>query len=245
MKQPRLTETKLTTASESQPAVRVMIVDDHELVRDGLRQLIGRQPYLEVCGEAENEHEARKRFRELRPELVVVDLTLRDRNGLDLIKWIVKQWPDTRVIVSTMHDERDYGERAMRAGASGYVNKHLPAPTILTAIDKVIKGELFFSEEMTSRLMHSAVSDSSTCSDSVTAGYSFVATLSNRELEIFTLIGRGYTTQEITSQLHISPNTVGTHRERLKNKLHLTSAADLSRQATLWVAENDYLREGK
>ncbi|QDV47345.1 Transcriptional regulatory protein DegU [Stieleria neptunia] len=234
----RITEAKPATASTTQRAVGVMIVDDHELLRDGLRQLISRQPYWKVCGEADSEHQARIRFRELQPDLVIVDLTLRESSGLDLIKWIVDQRPQTRVIVSTMHDERDYGERAMKAGASGYVNKHLPATTILEAIDRVLRGGLFFSEEMTSRLMHSAVSGADPRSDPGDPGRSIVGALSNRELQVFTLIGHGYTTHEIAKKLHISPNTVGTHRERLKGKLDLNSSADLNRQATLWVVQN-------
>jgi DNA-binding NarL/FixJ family response regulator len=213
-------------------ATRVMIVDDHELMRDGLRQLISRQANLEVCGEAASEREARGRFRELQPDLVVVDLTLQESSGLDLIKWIRQERPDTKVIVSTMHDERDFGDRALRAGAVGYVNKHLPARTILAAIARVLEGKLFFSDTLTERLMQRATSQTAAAGDSP------VATLSDRELEIFSLIGAGLTTDQIARRLHLSNNTIGTYRERLKTKLNLKSSPELSHFATLWVAEN-------
>lgn len=226
MPKPETKKTNLATPT------RVMIVDDHELMREGLRQLISRQANLEVCGEASNEREARSRFRELQPDLVVVDLTLKESSGLDLIKWTRQERPEAKVIVLTMHDERDYGERALRAGAGGYVNKQLPARTILAAIARVLEGKLFFSEGLTERLMHRTVSGSATGDDSP------VAALSDRELEIFSLIGAGLTTDQIAQRLHLSINTIGTYRERLKTKLNLKTSAELSHFATLWVAEN-------
>lgn len=221
-----------TPTSNAAQAIRVMIVDDHELLREGLRQLIIGQPRLEVCGEASNEREARSRFRVLRPDLVVVDLSLRESSGLDLIKWIRQERPATKVIVSTMHDERDYGERSLRAGAVGYVNKQSPARTILAAIAQVLEGKLFFSEVLTSRLLCRVASRSPTADGSP------VAALSDRELEVFSLIGAGLTTDLIAERLHLSPHTIGTYRERLKTKLNLKGSAELSHFATLWVAEN-------
>ena len=210
-----------------------MIVDDHELMRDGLRQLISRQANLEVCGEAANEREARNRFRELQPDLVVVDLTLQESSGLDLIKWIRQERPDTKVIVSTMHDERDYGERALRAGAVGYVNKQSPARTILAAIARVLEGKLFFSEALTERLMHRATSRTATADDSPVA-----ALVGPRTGDLQRSSAQGQTTDQIAQRLHLSPNTIGTYRERLKSKLNLTNATELNHIATLWVAEN-------
>lgn len=231
-----MVKAKAQTGDEVQAKVtrttRVMIVEDHELMRDGLRQLIRRQANLEVCGEASNEHQARSRFRELQPDLVVVDLTLQEGSGLELIKWIRQERPGTKVIVSTMHDERDYGERAMRAGAEGYVNKQSPARTILAAITRVLEGKLFFSEALTERLMQRATSPTAAVGDSP------VAALSDRELEIFSLIGAGLSTDQIAQRLHLSTNTIGTYRERLKTKLNLKSSPELSHFATLWVAEN-------
>ncbi|NND99996.1 MAG: response regulator transcription factor [Pirellulaceae bacterium] len=212
-----------------QQVTRVLIVDDHELLRDGLRQLIMRQPKLDVCGEAANESEARKCFRQLQPDLVIVDLALQESSGLDLIKWIVKTAPSTKVIVSSMYEERDYGERVMRAGAVGYVHKQQPARTILTGIAQVLDGKLFYSEAL-SRRMRMRATDAETPMDQ-----SVVSALSDRELEIFTLIGDGRSTEQIASRLNLSTNTIGTYRERLKSKLEIASAAELVRFATLWV----------
>lgn len=231
-----MAKTKAKTDDKAEPSVtkptKVMIVDDHELLRDGLRQLLSRQPNLDVCGEAASEREARKRFGELQPDLVIVDLTLTESSGLDLIKWIVGQQSDTKVIVSTMHNERDYGERVLRAGAVGYVNKQAPARTILSAIARVLEGKLFFSEALTERLLQRVISPSSTPDDSP------LAMLSDRELQIFTLIGQGQSTDQIAHRLHLSPNTIGTHRERLKKKLNLKSSAELSHFATLMAAQD-------
>lgn len=212
---------------------RVLIVDDHELLRDGLRQLIDRQPNLAACGEAATESEAHQRVRELQPDLVIVDLALHESSGLDLIKWIVKYCPRAKVIVSTMYDERDYGERVLRAGAVGFVNKQQPARTILTGIAHVLEGKLFFSDALTRRMMLRATPKSTNADESL------VAALSNRELEIFTLIGEGRTTDQIAARLHLSVNTIGTYRERLKTKLQINSSTELTRSATLWVASGD------
>jgi len=217
---------------DAKRATRVMIVDDHELLRDGLRQLIGRQPNLVVCGEASNEHEARSRVCELQPDLVVVDLALQEGSGLNLIKWIRHERPETKVIVSSMHEERDYGERALRAGAVGYVNKQLPARTILDAIARALEGKLFVTEWLAQRLMNVGISRTAADHDSP------VASLSNRELEIFGLIGAGLTINQIALRLHLSSNTIATHRERLKIKLNQPSSAELNHFATLWVAEH-------
>ena len=162
---------------------RVMIVDDHELIRDGLRQLIGRQPHLEIVAEAASEREAKIHFRELQPELVIIDLALENSNGLDLIKWIRHERPPTKMVVVTMYDERDYGERALRAGALGFVNKQSPARAILTAIASVLEGNLFFSETLSNRILRRTASNTPSADDSPLAG------LSDRELEIFNLIG--------------------------------------------------------
>jgi DNA-binding NarL/FixJ family response regulator len=235
-KQPRKNHSKkVRTENPAKPSLRkvtrVMIVDDHELLRDGLRQLIIRQPNLQVCGEASNEREARSLVRDLRPDLVIVDLMLQESSGLDLIKWIRQELPNTKVIVSSMLDERDYGERALRAGAVGYANKQAPARTILTAIARVLEGKLFFSEALAERLMHRATFQTDPADESP------VAALSNREVEILSLIGAGLSTDQIAQRLHLSPNTIGTYRERLKTKLDLKGSAELSHFATLWVAE--------
>ncbi|MCE9557035.1 MAG: response regulator transcription factor [Planctomycetes bacterium] len=211
---------------------RVLIVDDHELLRDGLRMLLGTDPKLEVCGDAMDETDARNLVRQLNPDLAVVDLTLRNGNGLDLVKWIKKNHPETRVIVLTMHDEKIYGERALRAGAEGFVNKDHASGTILTAIEQVRDGKLFFSEELTRRVMKRTRGSQNEVSPSATD------LLSDRELEVFRFIGQGKTSAQIAAELKLAASTVETYRERLKTKLNLTNSAELARHATVWVWEN-------
>jgi DNA-binding NarL/FixJ family response regulator len=215
------------------PPTRVLLVDDHELVRDGLRVLIGSSPGLEVCGEAADEAGARNLVRQLHPDVVVVDLMLRSGSGLDLIKWIKENRPEAKVIVSTMHEEKVYGERALYAGANGYVNKQDPARAILTAIRHVLDGGLFFSEGFTSRLLRRAAGHPGPSEAAP------LAALSDRELDVFRLIGQGLTSHEVARRLHVSRSTVDTYRERLKTKLELGSGAELTHLATRWVLENE------
>jgi DNA-binding NarL/FixJ family response regulator len=229
-----VTETKAKpsrhTDDSAASTIRVLLVDDHELVRDGLRLLIGNEQGVEICGEAEDETSALRKVRKLKPDIVVVDLTLSGGNGLELIKSIHKDHPQIKTIVSTMHDENVYGERALRAGARGYVNKHDPARTILKAIRQVLDGKMFFSDTLIQKLMQRTAGRAD-------ASCAPMDTLSNRELEVFTFIGQGVSTPQIAEKLNISPRTVETYRERLKTKLNLASAIELNRQAVEWVVE--------
>ena len=210
---------------------RVLIVDDHELLRDGLRLMIGNEPDLEVCGEAEDEAEGMQQVRNARPDVVIVDIGLKSGNGIELIKRIKAHDPAVHIVVSSMHEERLYGERALRAGAEGYANKQEPATTIIQAIRRVLQGKTYFSEEFAERVLQRARGGSDPSSDSPTDA------LSNRELEVFRFIGEGLATGEIAKKLHLSPSTVDTYRERLKTKLNLKSAVELTHQATQWVLE--------
>ena len=212
--------------------VQVFIVDDHELLRSGLRMLLDNEDDLHVCGEASDEPTAKRLIREMEPAIVIVDLMLGNGSGLDLIQWLTKSHPTAKSIVSTMHDERIYGERALRAGASGYVNKKDPARTILTAIRRVLDGKLFFSEELTSHIVRR------TMTHQTPVDASPFDSLSNRELEVLSLIGQGLTSRQIALRLHLSPNTIHTYRERLKTKLDAPSGAELNRRAIQWVLEN-------
>jgi DNA-binding NarL/FixJ family response regulator len=224
----------LPSRNESSPshATRVLIVDDHELLRQGMRLMIGNEPDLEICGEAEDEAEAMRQVGESRPDLAIVDIGLKSGNGLDLIKRIKAHDPSVRVIVSSMHDERLYGERALRAGAEGYVNKQDPARTIIYAIRHVLEGKMYFSEEFTNRVLQRARGGDEAFQDSP------IDVLSDRELEVFRLVGQGLTSREIANKLHVSSSTVDTYRERLKTKLNLKGGAELVHQATQWVLEN-------
>jgi DNA-binding NarL/FixJ family response regulator len=231
-----------TTATRKQPTVRrqkhvepaqdrakVLLVDDHEMLRQGMRLLIEQQKDLQVCGEATDEISAVKQFRAAEPDLVIVDLSLKEGDGIELIKRIKLLDPEARMLVYSMHDERVYGERALRAGAKGYVSKQQPARAVLQAIRRVLAGSMHFSGEMTQRLLERAAASEPMSPASP------VESLSDRELEVFEMIGRGLTTRSIAASLHLSPRTVDTYRERLKIKLALANSAELHYRAVQWV----------
>ncbi len=209
---------------------RVLIVDDHELLREGLKELLNGEPGLEVCGEAAGEPEAMKLVRSTDPDVVIVDMMLAEGNGLDLIRRISAFNDTIRMIVCSMYEDSLYAERALRAGAAGYVNKQAPANTILEAISQVLAGGIFVNGPMTQRLLRSATGSRNE------ATQSDIETLSDRELQVFELIGQGFTTGQIAGQLHLSTRTVETYRDRLKTKLHLKHAAELTRDAAqFWL----------
>ena len=212
---------------------QVLIVDDHELLRNGLRLLFANEADFNVCGEAADLETARKLFRRLRPDIIVVDLKLPDGSGLDLIRIVKEIRPLTRVLVCSMHDEKVYGERVLRAGASGYVNKQDAATEILSAVRRVLAGKLYFSDELVTRVMMRVTSDNGMVEQSP------IDKLSDRELEVFRLFGQGLTTREIAKRMHLSTSTVDTYRERLKTKLGLKTGVELIHRATQWSLEND------
>jgi DNA-binding NarL/FixJ family response regulator len=212
---------------------RVMIVDDHELIRTGLRQLVERQSDLSVCGEASDVNQAKQIITETVPDVVLVDLRLGETSGLDLIKWMVDQRPEIRIIVCTMHSEITYGERVLRLGATGFVSKQDSVSAIIAAIRKVLAGGLFFSEELTQQVMRRS------SRHSAYAAKSPVAALSDREIEILSLLGQGCTTDMIAQRLFLSRNTIGTYRERLKTKLDLKNCSELVYFAIHWVEDRD------
>ena len=207
-------------------------MDDHALLGDGMRLMIDNEPDLEVCGEAANETEAVQQFRQLRPDLVIVDITLTTGDGIELIKRIKAHDPEARIIVSSMHDERIYGERALRAGAVGYVSKQDPGGTLLLAIRFVLDGGMYFGEQLTQRLLRRAATKEDFTKTSS------VDRLTDRELEAFGLIGRGLSTRDIAARMHISQKTVDRYRENIKKKLDITSGNELIHHATLWVEQN-------
>jgi DNA-binding NarL/FixJ family response regulator len=208
---------------------KILLVDDHEVLRQGMRLLIEHQRDLQVCGEAADEASAVKQFRIARPDLMIIDLSLKEGDGIELIKRIKLLDPESRMLVYSMHDERVYGERTLRAGAKGYVSKQQPVRAVLQAIRRVLAGSMHFSGELTQRLLERAAA-----SEPMTAS-SPVENLSDRELEVFEMIGRGLTTRSIAARLHLSPRTVDTYRERLKIKLALANSAELHFRAVQWV----------
>jgi DNA-binding NarL/FixJ family response regulator len=210
---------------------RILIIDDHPIVRRGLAELFNAESDLEVCGEAADVTEAMQLVRTLQPDMVLVDLSLQGGHGIDLIEQIKAHDNAIVVLVSSMHDEMLFAERAVRAGAQGYIAKHEPTETLIGAIRQVLRGELYLSPRMSSRLLRHVASGKSLPDDPV-------CTLSNREIEVFEMIGQGLTIQQIARKLELSPKTVETHREKIKGKLNLKNSAELGRRAVLWVLEN-------
>jgi len=210
---------------------RVLIVDDHPFMRRGLAQTINDQPGLEVCGEAGSVAEALRIMESTNPHLAVVDISLGDESGIELIQAIREKWPETKVLVSSMHDETLFAERALRAGALGFVNKGEPPDVFVAALQRVNSGQIYLSERMTNRMLDQVLTDKVEVSRSPIEG------LSNRELEVFEMIGKGMATKQIAAKLGLSPKTIETYREHIKQKLNLSNATELTRNAVQWVLE--------
>jgi DNA-binding NarL/FixJ family response regulator len=211
---------------------RVYLVDDHPIVRQGLIKLIEQEEGLEVCGEAGNVSDALTAIRELGPDVILVDISLEDSNGLELIKMIDDLCLQIPMLVLSMHDESLYAEHALRAGASGYVMKQAAANTLIQAIEKVMDGEIYVSKNMSSQMLKMAFRSGS---EEARTG---VELLSLREIEVFELIGRGNSTREIAEQLNLSVKTIETYRAHIKDKLQLRSGTELMQRAIHWV-ENE------
>src|SRR5262249_24196425 len=209
---------------------RVLIVDDHPYMRRGLAQTINDQPGLEVCGEAGSLSEAVQIMETCSPHLAVIDISLGAESGMELIQVLRDRWPATKVLVSSMHDETLFAERALRAGALGFVNKGEPPDVFLTALQRVNSGQIYLSERMTKRMLGQVLADKE-------ASRSPIETLSNRELEVFEMIGKGLATKQIAARLGLSPKTIETYREHIKQKMKLSNATELTRNAVQWVLE--------
>lgn len=209
---------------------RIFVVDDHPLVREWLANLINQQPDLEVCGEAENAAEALRGIAATKPELAVIDITLNAASGLELIRDIRIQHPSVAPLVLSMHEEELYAERAMRAGARGYVRKRETSKNILAAMQRVLEGGIYVSQKLSNAMALKFLEGH----EAAGVAQSRVAQLSDRELEVFQLLGQGRSTSEIADQLHLSVKTVQAYCVRAKEKLGLTTATELLREAILW-----------
>jgi DNA-binding NarL/FixJ family response regulator len=210
---------------------RIVIVDDHPIVRHGLARLIDAEPGLQVCGAAANRAEALEMVRREKPDLVIVDLSLGDENGLDLVKMLKAEWEDLPVLVLSMHDEAYYANRVLRAGAMGFIMKQEPAERMISAIHQVLAGQVYLSEGMAASMLTRLVGRK------VVQGGTPVDTLTDRELEILRWMGRGLGTRQIADKLHLSVKTVENHREHIKAKLKLRTSAELVRYAVRWEIE--------
>ena len=206
----------------------VIIIDDHPLFSRGLAQLIETQGNLKVIGMAKDRNEALSLLDTSTPHLAIVDLNLGQEDGLELIKYIVVIHPKTKILVLSMHDERFYAERAIKAGASGYIMKEEAELQVINAIQTVINGEIYLSEKERERI-------SNLDKDFSEKSFDTISELSDRQLQIFTLIGKGLGTVEIATKLNLSIKTIDTHKENIKAKLHCASSAELRQMAIEWT----------
>jgi DNA-binding NarL/FixJ family response regulator len=204
---------------------KILIVDDHPIIRQGLVQFISERLDLTVCAEASHALEAMEILKTIKPDIVIVDISLKEINGIELIKRIKVEIPSLPTLVFSMHEELLYAERVIHAGARGYVMKQADIQTLITAIYSVINGEIYLSEPMKATLMNKLFNEKSNLN------VPFTDKLSDREFEIFQLFGNGLTTKEIANTLNLSPNTINTHREHIKKKLNIKSTNELMLQA--------------
>ena len=211
---------------------RIFIVDDHTMFREGMKQLIDREPDLTVCGDAAGVEEALQGIPESKPDLVIVDLSLAGSPGLDLIKLLKNQYASLPVLVVSMHEESLYAERALHAGASGYVMKQEPAKTVKAAIRKVLGGDMHLSDKMTAALLGRAIGRNPSASP-----VSPMARLSDRELEVFRMLGEGKMTRQIAEELNLSIATINSFRNRIKEKLDFKNSAEMVLNAIQWTRE--------
>jgi DNA-binding NarL/FixJ family response regulator len=210
---------------------KILIVDDHPLVRAGLAQLIGDCPDLEVCAEAADMAEALTQIDSTNPDLAIIDLSLAGGSGLDLIEHIKSRNRNILMLVASMHDEMLYAERVLAAGARGYINKQEAQESIIRAIRQVLSGKVYLSEAMTERMLSGMVDAGPEKRD--------IDSLSNRELQVFELIGQGVPSGQIASQLNLSIKTIETHQAHIKRKLGLGSAHELNQRAIRWTMDQE------
>ena len=212
------------------PKIKILLVDDHPLVREGLANLIHQQPDLEVCGEAASQPQALQLISDAKPDIAVVDISLENGSGLELIKSIKAMHSSVAMLALSMHDESLYAERALRAGARGYLMKREAAKKVIQGIRAVLAGQLFVSEKISSLMAERFV-------EGRTAVTSPVEQLSDRELEVFQLLGRGHSTRQIADHLNVGFKTVQAYCARIKDKLQLANATELLRAAMQWNAD--------
>jgi DNA-binding NarL/FixJ family response regulator len=208
---------------------RLLLLDDHPMMREGLAQLINHEPDLTVCGEAGTAREGLALVAQLNPDLLVADISLPDKNGLEVIKDTRALHPGVAVLVISMHDESLYAERALRAGARGYIMKQEGGKKLMEAIRQVLSGQIYVSEKMSSRILElfSGRNDE--------GGRMAMENLSDREFEVLELLGQGKGTRETAEQMHLSPKTVEAHRANIKRKLKLKTGSELVHYAVRWV----------
>lgn len=217
----------------------VVVVDDHPIVRQGLAQMINREPDLMVVGEAEEARSALQIIATLRPDIVIIDISLNGPSGLDILKTIRQTDPAMRVLILSMHDEMVYAERALRAGANGYIMKHEATEMVLVALRRILGGEVYVSNRVANRMLRQMVRGAPALRKSP------VDDLTDRELEVLRLIGEGRGTRQVSDELHLSIKTVETYQSHIKEKLGLRNARELVQYAIQWVmTETHSVEEG-
>jgi len=207
---------------------KVLLVDDHPIVRQGLTLLINREADLTVCGEAEDAQAAMQSIVTAKPDILVVDISLHGPDGLDLLKNLRARYPDLPVLILSMHDESVYAERALRAGAQGYIMKQEASEKVLIALRRILSHEIYVSERIANRMLQRYIGNP------IAGRPSSIAELTDRELEVFRLIGEGHSTRQIAEELHISAKTVESYQAHIKEKLSLRSARELVQHAIQW-----------
>jgi DNA-binding NarL/FixJ family response regulator len=213
---------------------RIVLVDDHRMVLNGYKLMLAAEPDLTVCALATSVPEALDAVERERPDLVVTDLTMAGRGGLDLIKDLLTLHPGLSILVCSMHDEALYAERVLRAGAKGYVMKDADGPAFLAAIRRVLGGQIYMSKKLAARVLDAFAGSHQR------EGRSLLEKLTDRELEVFRLFGEGKTAKEIAAQLNLSPKTVSVHRDHIKEKLEFHTSVEMIRQAVRHV-ESEHL----
>jgi len=221
---------KDSTGTPPRPRHRVLIVDDHPIVRQGLRRLIDQEEDLAVCGEAESTREAKAAIRELKPEVVIVDISLKQGDGIELVKDARAHYPSLPILVLSMHDETIYAERMLSAGANGYIMKQAASDQFLVALRRVLEGGIYVSEVVGNSMIQKFASGGAYISANP------IDRLSNRELQILHMIGRGLSTRQAAEALNLSVKTVESHRQRIKRKLNLATGSQLVQYAVNWFS---------
>jgi DNA-binding NarL/FixJ family response regulator len=208
---------------------RILLIDDHPILCEGLAQRINQEPDLSVCGIVGSAREALRSIPILKPDCAMVDISLKDGNGIELVKDVRAQFPELATLVLSMHDESLYAERVIRAGARGYIMKREAPETLIKAIRQVLRGNTYLSEEMTRSMLSRVGTGSKENKELGTASFT------DRELEVYQMIGAGRATREIATSLNLSVKTIATHRENIKHKLNLQTSTELVRHAVHWA----------
>jgi DNA-binding NarL/FixJ family response regulator len=217
----------------SQKNIQILIVDDHPIVREGLESILSHEPDLEVCGQAEDAFGALNAIAELKPDMAIVDISLKRSDGIELTKTIKAQYPELSVLILSVHDESVYAERVLLAGAKGYLMKDVAAEHIVKAIRTVLLGEVYVSDAITKKFMHLIAGNKTDVTKTA------IDCLSDRELETFRLIGEGNSMSKIAERLHLSVKTIETYRLRIKGKLKLADASQLLQYSIHWARNQD------